>query len=537
MAAPGPRARPGWALFVVSIPVFAVCVNTTAINTALPDIADHLNTRVGALQWVMNAYILAAAAFVVTGGQLGDVLGRRRMFVVGCLIFGAASVVIALSHSAAQLVGGRALQGLGSAVIVPTSLSIVGVEYSPQRRTGAIALWAGVVGLGLAVGPLIGGVLTDSFGWPWVWWANLPVMGVTIALALARIRESSEDRELHVDVPGIALLALAAVLFVLALTEGRTWGWSSGRVLGLLAGGVVAFAGFLAVERRARAPLVHLRFFRSAQFVGANLAMFASMFVLFGGLYVFNLYLQSFVTHGYSPARTGAALLPMSIWLFLAALLGARTVARLGYVFTVTGSFVLAAVGLFLLAGVDPGSGYTALVPGFVLVGIGMGISGGPISSAAVSAVPEEDAGEASGVVNMSRYLGGAFGIAATAVVYFTESVSHLNRGLPAVGAHEKGSLDAVLSGSAGSAREAVAGLDPSQHERFLGVAPSAVVHGFTGAARVMAAAAIVGAVGSAWTMRRRARREHAALHAAAHAAAPILTAHHYASRAAQAAR
>src|SRR5919204_2743959 len=141
MATPAPRARPGWALFVVSNPVFAVCVNATAINTALPDIADHLNTRVGALQWVMNAYILAAAAFVVTGGQLGDVLGRRGMFVVGCLIFGAASVVIALSHSAGLLIGGRALQGLGSAVIVPTSLSIVGVEYSPQRRTGAIALW------------------------------------------------------------------------------------------------------------------------------------------------------------------------------------------------------------------------------------------------------------------------------------------------------------------------------------------------------------------------------------------------------------
>jgi EmrB/QacA subfamily drug resistance transporter len=525
-------SRAKWALFVVSIPVFAVCVNTTSINTALPDIADNLNVRVGALQWVMSAYILAAAAFVVTGGQLGDVLGRRRMFIAGCAIFAIASIVIALSESAGLLVGGRALQGLGSAVIVPTSLSIVGVEFAPERRTGAVAVWAGVVGLGLALGPLIGGVLTDSLGWPWVWWANLPLIGATIFLALTRLRETREDRELHVDFAGIALLAVAAFLLVLGLTEGRIWGWDSGRVLGLFAGGAAGFAAFLAVEQRVRSPLVHLRFFRIGQFVGANVAMFASMFVLFGALYVFNLYLQSFATLDYSPARTGAALLPMSVWLFVGGLLGARVVERLGYVVTVTVCFALSAVGMFLLSGVDAGSGFDSLIAGFVLMGIGMGVVGGPICSAAVSAVPEEDAGEASGVVNMSRYLGGAFGIAAVAVVYFTESASHLNGVLGGVGAHEKGSLDAVLSGSAATAHEAARGLEPSMKERFLHAAPGAVTHGFTGAARLMAVAALVGAASSALSLwRHRARREHRALHAAAAPAGAIHTAHHFASR------
>src|SRR3954454_14407268 len=225
-------------------------------------------------------------------------------------------------------------------------------------------------------------------------------------------------------------------------------------------------------------------------------------------------------------------MLPLGAWLFVAGLLGALAVARLGYLATVVGSFVLAAVGMFLLAGVDAGSGFDSLVVGFILVGIGMGLVGGPICSIAVSAVPEEDAGEASGVVNMSRYLGGAFGIAGGAVVYFTEAVSQLNGALGGIGAPEKGRLDLVLSGSADSAREAVAGLAPFVHGRFLAAAPGAVVHGFTGAARLMAVAAIVGAVGSLLTMRKhRVRREHRALHAAASPAGAVHTAHHFASR------
>src|SRR4051812_48222286 len=170
------RAGASWVLLCVSIPLFAVCVNTTSINTALPDIADNLDATLPSLQWVVNAYILVAAAFVVTGGRLGDLLGRRKVFLVGVALFGAASVLIALADSVGLLIVGRGLQGLGSAMIVPGSLSLVGVAYPPERRTAAIGIWAAVVGLGFAMGPLIGGALTESLGWEWVWWSNAPLV-------------------------------------------------------------------------------------------------------------------------------------------------------------------------------------------------------------------------------------------------------------------------------------------------------------------------------------------------------------------------
>src|SRR5205085_1849077 len=223
----------------------------------------------------VNGYVVAGAAFVVTCGDLGDIYGRRRVFVAGVGVYALASLVIALSTGPEMLIGGRALQGLGSAVIVPVSLSIIGVTFPAERRPGAIGIWAAVVGLGFALGPLIGGFLTDALSWQWVFWLNLPLSAAAVVFVLARVRESRDEaRKLSVDVPGVVLLGLGSFTLVLGLNEGRTQGWTSGLVLGLFAAAAVLLVAFRLVEPRRASPLVTFAFFRRPAFLAANLGTF-----------------------------------------------------------------------------------------------------------------------------------------------------------------------------------------------------------------------------------------------------------------------
>jgi DHA2 family methylenomycin A resistance protein-like MFS transporter len=522
-----------WVVACCAIPLFAVCVNTTSVNTALPAIADELNADMAGLQWVVNSYILVAAAFVVTGGQLGDLLGRRRMLLVGVGLFGAASLLIALSESVGMLIVGRSLQGLGSAIIVPVTLSLVGVAFPPERRTAAIGVWAAVIGIGFALGPLIGGALTVSLGWEWVWWANLPVVLLGVLLTLGKVPESrDETREPAVDVAGIALLGAGSFALLLAITEGRSWGWSSARVLGLFAAAALLFGVFGFLEQRRRAPLVHLRFFRIPEFAAANAGTFAANFVLLGAFYIFNLYLQSFVALDYSAVAAGAALLPLSLTMFVVSLVAGPLAGRFGARWPVTGGFVLVAVGMLLLSDVSADSGFGALVPGFVLMGVGLGLVNGPTSAAAVAAVPTEDAGEASGVVNMARYLGGALGVALGAVVYLNAGIAKLNETLGAerVGTREEARLDQILSGAASTGREAVAGVPPRTRGDIVSGASDSVVDAFAAASRLSMAIALLGALSCVVLLRRPHERErHHPLHRAAAPGTAVATAHHHA--------
>jgi EmrB/QacA subfamily drug resistance transporter len=517
------RAGASWVLLCVSIPLFAVCVNTTSINTALPAIADDLDATLPSLQWVVNAYILVAAAFVVTGGRLGDLLGRRKVFLAGVCLFGAASVLIALSHSVGLLILGRGLQGLGSALIVPGSLSLVGVAYPPERRTAAIGVWAAVVGLGFAMGPLIGGALTESLGWQWVWWSNAPFVAAAIVLTLSRVSESRDEGELAIDVPGIILLGGGALALVLGLTQGRVWGFGDPRVLGLFAGAIALFAGFAVVEQRQRLPLMHFRFFRQGAFTAGVLGTFAATLVLLGAYYFFNLFLQSFVVFDLTPLEAGAALLPLSFGMFAVSLAAGPIAQRLGGRGPIVLGFLAIGLGFLLVSQIGQGSGVTDLIPGFLLIGAGQGMVTGPTSAVAVAAVPEEDAGEASGVVNMGRYLGGSIGVTICGLVYLNTGISKLNETLPSAGSAEEDRLDTVLSGAADSAREAVGTLGPSTRGSFTVEARHAAVDAFAATNKVLAAVAFAAAVASLALIRRKGREVHHLANAAAH----IHTAHH----------
>jgi EmrB/QacA subfamily drug resistance transporter len=529
MAASRTESRPWWTLAAVCVPLFAVCVNTTAINTALPAIAQDFHSTQASLQWVVNAYVLAAAAFVVTCGDLGDIYGRRRVFVYGIVLYAVASLVIALSTGPPMLIAGRALQGLGSAVIVPVSLSIIGVSFAPERRTGAIGIWAAIVGLGFALGPLIGGFLTDALSWQWVFWLNLPLSAAAIVFVFARVRESrDEDRKLSVDVPGVVLLGLGAFALVLALNEGRGSGWTSPLVLGLFGAAAVLLVAFRLIEPRRLSPLVTFAFFRRPAFLAANVGTFMVTFVLFAVFYVYNLYLQDDLLFDYSAVKSGAALLPLSLALFGVSLVVGRLVQRFGARGPVTVGFLGTALGLYLVSQVDVGSTYADLWPGFLIAGLGMGLVNGPTSAAAVSAVPEDRAGEASGVVNMARYLGGAFGVAVTAVVYGGVGIAKLNDHLGAdrVTSAQERQLDQLLSGDPAGLNHALAGFSPAQAADFKAAAKLAVVDAFGAANRVMIVAAMIGAVSAAVLLRVRHPRHHHRWHRASapsiiHAVAP----------------
>jgi len=529
MAASRTESRPWWTLAAVCVPLFAVCVNTTSINTALPAIAQDFHSTQASLQWVVNAYVLAAAAFVVTCGDLGDIYGRRRVFVYGIGVYALASLVIALSTGPSMLIAGRALQGLGSAVIVPVSLSIIGVSFAPERRTGAIGIWAAIVGLGFAVGPLIGGFLTDALSWQWVFWLNLPLSAAAIVFVFARVSESRDvERKLSVDVPGVVLLGLGAFALVLALNEGRGSGWTSPLVLGLFGAAAVLLVTFRLIEPRRPSPLVTFAFFRRPAFLAANVGTFMVTFVLFAVFYVYNLYLQNDLLFDYSAVKSGAALLPLSLALFGVSLVVGRLVARFGARGPVTVGFLGAALGLYLVSQVEVGSTYADLWPGFLIAGLGMGLVNGPTSAAAVSAVPEDRAGEASGVVNMARYLGGAFGVAVTAVVYGGVGISKLNDHLGADGATsaQERQLDQLLSGDPTGLNHALAGFSPAQAADFKAAAKLSVVDAFGAANRVMIVAALIGAVSAAVLLRVRHPRHHHLWHRASapstiHAVAP----------------
>ncbi len=530
------RSRAWWVLACVSIPLFAVCVNTTSINTALPAIADDLDATLPSLQWVVNAYILVAAAFVVTGGRLGDLLGRRKVFLIGVGLFGAASVLIALAESVGLLIVGRGLQGLGSAMIVPGSLSLVGVAFPPERRTVAIGVWAAVVGLGFAMGPLIGGALTESLGWQWVWWSNVPLVALTIFLTLARVPESRDEGELSIDLPGIVLLGSGAFALILGLTQGRVWGWGDPRVLGMFAAAVGLFAAFVFNEQRRRLPLVHFRFFRNGGFTAGVVGTFSATLVLLGAFYFFNLFLQSFVVFDLSPLEAGAALLPLSFGMFVVSLAAGPIAQRVGGRGPIVLGFLAIGLGFLLVSQIGEGSGVTALIPGFLLIGAGQGLVTGPTSAVAVAAVPEEDAGEASGVVNMGRYLGGSIGVTICGLVYLNTGISKLNEGLSGTGKAEEDRLDSVLSGAADTAREAAATLGPRTRGSFTVEARHAAVDAFAATNRVLAAVAFATAIVSLLLVRgaQAREREH---HHFAHVAAPLHTAHHVAADAPPSAR
>jgi len=403
--------RRWWTLAAMCFALFMVMLDNTVVNVALPSIQDDLHTSIGGLQWTVNAYTLAFGVLLVTGGRLGDIFGRRRVFLIGVVLFAASSLFIGFSQSSAWLIGGRAAQGVGSALMMPATLSIITNVFPPHERGRAIGMWAGVSALALAIGPVLGGVLVEHVSWQSIFFINLPVAVGAVAVTLFATRESRDETVLpSVDFAGVAAITAGMTALTLALVEAGAWGWGSARVLGLFALAAIGLTAFVHVERRVAVPMVDFGFFRSRTFLGTNIVAFIVSFAMLGMFFFLTLYMQNVLR--YSPLEAGIRFLPTTLMVMIVAPIAGRQTDRIGPRPLITAGLVLVAVSLAWQSFLTPTSGFGFLLPGFVLMGIGIALTMSPMSAAAMNAVDQSKAGVASGLLSMSRMVGGTLGVA-----------------------------------------------------------------------------------------------------------------------------
>ncbi|HEY3021718.1 MAG TPA: MFS transporter, partial [Solirubrobacteraceae bacterium] len=409
--------RRWWTLGAMCFALFMIMLDNTVVNVALPSIQRDLDASISALEWTVNAYTLSFAVLLVTGGRLGDLFGRRRMFLLGVVLFAASSAFIGLSPNDAWLVTGRALQGIGAAFMMPGTLSIISNAFPPEERGKAIGTWAGVSAMALAIGPVVGGFLVENVSWQSIFFLNLPVAALAVVVTLAAAPESRDESQRHmIDWAGIGALSVGLTALVLALVEGNSWGWGSAEIVALLVAAAGGLATFGLIEPRVREPMVDFSLFRSKTFLGANAVGFIVSFSMLAMFFFLALYMQNIL--GYSAVEAGVRFLPSTLMIVLVAPLSGRLADRVGPRPLMVGGLSLTAFALFLQTRIDVGTGYGLLLPAFVLMGIGIALVMSPMSTAAMNSVPAEKAGVGSGVLSMSRMVGGTFGVAAIGALF-----------------------------------------------------------------------------------------------------------------------
>jgi EmrB/QacA subfamily drug resistance transporter len=444
------ESRRWWTLGAMCFALFMIMLDNTVVNVALPSIQRGLHATTSALEWTVNAYTLTFAVTLVTGGRLGDLFGRRRMFLFGVAVFGASSFLIGLAQSDAWLIAFRAVQGVGSGFMMPATLSIITNTFDAHERGRAIGTWAGVSAMALAIGPVVGGFLVEEVSWQSIFFLNVPVAALAIAVTLLAAHESHDETAIReVDTPGVATLTIGLGALVLGLVQSNEWGWGSARVLGLFALALIALAAFVAIERSRRTPMVDFTFFRSRSFFGANVVAFIVSFAMLAMFFFIALYMQDIL--GFSPLQAGIRFLPSTVMIMIVAPIAGRLADRIGPRPLMTVGLTIVAISLFWMTGITTRSSYGYLLVSFVLMGIGMGVTMSPMSTAAMNSVDVAKAGVASGVLSMVRMVGGTFGVAVMGAIIATLGRSHLTALLPQLSAGQRARLVSALgSGSGG---------------------------------------------------------------------------------------
>ena len=405
-----------WVLALASAGSFMAALDSLVVTTALGTIRRELGASLEMLQWTVNAYNLSFAVLLLTGAALGDRFGRRRMFAAGLALFAAASIVCGLAGSATVLVVGRALQGAGAALLMPLAMALLGAAFPREERARALGIFGGITGLALIAGPLVGGAIAEGVSWQWIFWINVPIGAVAVPLVLRRIPESHGPAA-TLDVGGLVLAGIAAFATIWGLMRGNAIGWSDPQVLAALIAGVVVTIAFVAFERRTAQPMLPMRLFANRAFAATIAASFSFYAAMYGVLFFIAQFFQT--AQGYGPFSAGLRMVPWTATLFVFAPLGGRLVARFGERRLVVGGLLLQAFGMAWIAVVAaPTAAYVTLVVPMVLAGAGVSLAMPAAQNAAISAVAMTDIGKASGVFNMFRFLGGAFGIAALVAVF-----------------------------------------------------------------------------------------------------------------------
>ena len=434
-------ARKWWTLLAACLATFMLLLDVTVVNVALPNIRRELGGSFTDMQWVVDAYALGLATLLLASGSLADLLGRRLVFVTGIVVFVVSSFVCGLAGSPTILNMSRAVQGLGAAMMFATSLALIAQEFAPNERGTAIGLWGATTGFAVAVGPVVGGVITEHLGWEWIFFVNVPVGLATMAMTLTQVPEGERDTSARIDWAGLVTFSGALFCLVLALIRGNDEGWGSALILGLLAASALLMAAFAAVELRFERPMLDLHLFRIPAFTGAQITAFAlhaSMFAMF--LYIV-IYVQSIL--GYSPLEAGVRFLPISVLSFVVAPVAGKLAERLPIRAFLGVGLGLVGIGLLLMGGIKPGDDWTTLLPGFIVAGIGIGCVNPPLATAAIGVVEPRRSGAASGINSTFRQVGIATGIAGLGALFqgrVTDKLGNANLG------------EAVVSGQAHTA-------------------------------------------------------------------------------------
>jgi EmrB/QacA subfamily drug resistance transporter len=408
---------------------FMVVLDIAIVNVALPSIQTDLGFSQANLQWVISAYALVFGGFLLLGGRTADLLGRRRVFMGGLILFTIGSLLCGLAWDEASLIGARAIQGLGAATISPAALAILMTTFAEGReRNIALGVWGAVGGFGAAAGVLLGGVLTDALSWEWIFFVNIPVGVAAFLLAPVLLGESRDTRVKTFDALGAVLVTAGLTTLVLGITQGNEWGWGSARTVGIFALSGALLAGFAWWENRVAEPLMRFGILRTKTVLGANVAGFILGTALFSMFLILTLYMQQVL--GYSAMKTGVAYLAVAGTSIIWANVAAALVNRVGVRPLIAGGMALLAAGMILFAQVDVGGSYAAdLLPGFLIVALGMALCFVPISIAALAGVREAEAGIASGLINTSQQIGGAVGIALLSTIAISRTEDEVAAG------------------------------------------------------------------------------------------------------------
>jgi EmrB/QacA subfamily drug resistance transporter len=494
--------RKWWTLGAVCVATFMLLLDITVVNTALPAIQKDLGGSFTDLQWVVDAYALSLAALVLTAGSLADRLGRRRVFAIGLGIFSVASLLCGLAPDPTFLNVARGLQGIGGAVMFAVSLALVAQEFpSGPERGMAMGIYGATIGIAVAIGPLVGGLLTDGFGWEWVFLLNVPIGIAAIGITYWKLAESRDPNATRIDWGGLVTFSTALFVLVLALVRGNDEGWGSSLIVSLFAAAAVLLAAFFVIERRVAQPMLPLGLFRNRAFTGVQLAAFAvsgSMFALF--LYL-TLYLQSFL--GYSAIDAGLRYLPITLASFFVAPFAGMALAKVQARYLLSAGLALVGVGLLLMGELGVDSEWTALLVGFIIGGVGIGLVNPVIADVALSVVPKEQSGMAAGINDTFRQVGIAVGIAAWGAIFLGFGASKAQEVAGSGLSHDeaRGLIEATSSGALPQALNSV----PEQaREVTRNAAEQGFIHGLNEILLLGAILCFAGSALALWLVRER---------------------------------
>src|SRR4051812_49652102 len=465
--------RKWWTLAAMCFALFMIMLDNTVVNVALPSIQRDLHASISSLEWTVNAYTLTFAVLLVTGGRMGDIFGRRTMFLFGVVVFALSSAFIGFAPTQEILVIGRAVQGIGAAFMMPGTLSIISDAFPPQERGRAIGTWAGVSGLALAIGPVVGGALTEYVSWRAIFFLNLPVAAGAVVVTLFAARNSRDETvDRSIDYPGIAALTVGLTSMILALIEGNSWGWGSPAILTLFAASVIGFVAFVLIETHSRTPMIDFSFFGSRTFLGSNLVAIVISFAMLAQFFFLALYMQN-ILH-FSALQAGVRFLPSTLMIVMVAPIAGRLTDKVGPKPLIIAGLSLLGLSLFLQSQITVDSGYSTLLPAFIVMGIGIALTMSPMSTAAMNAVDVAKAGVASGTLSMSRMVGGSLGVAVTGALFqnqFSTRVHELTAGT-ALAKYPSGQMFEAVS--SGQSSHIANGASPQQAAQLLSVARDA---------------------------------------------------------------